>query len=399
MCDVHERGASERAARCRCGRRRRSETAFGANDAIPAVLEPELDGSPEALRVLAAHERRSLAVGRRDERALEVRDDRGRSLVRPALQGHHHSLDVVLRHGRPSRRSAHLRPQRREPRSAGGGRGELLVLALQRGRLRVGDLRGRLRAMVCAVAWSIEATSFPSVTTISGSRLVAPAAVASSVSGPGGDPGGEHERAERERGDERRAGRGGAWPPARERGGESRAQRRDPHRPRELDEPSRRADERERREDRDLRRELGRLRRDQERREQSHSDRVRAPSRGARGRRLRVGDHEEEEDEDLGRGDEQPPELPALDRPDVPGGRHRVAARGEHADPGGERQPEPDGDLQQVQPPQDEEASDDDQRQRERRARARADPTRARAGRRAARRAGGSRGRGRSSTG
>ena len=65
-CDVHERRTSERAARSRGGRRRRSETAFGANDEIPAVLEPELDGSPEALRVLAAHERRSL--GRRSTR-------------------------------------------------------------------------------------------------------------------------------------------------------------------------------------------------------------------------------------------------------------------------------------------------------------------------------------------
>ena len=108
VCDVHERRASERAARC-CGSRRRCcEAALGANDAIPAVLEPELDGSPEALRILTAHERRSPAVGRRDERALEVRDDRWRPLVRPALQGHHDSLDVVLRHGRPRRRSAHL---------------------------------------------------------------------------------------------------------------------------------------------------------------------------------------------------------------------------------------------------------------------------------------------------
>ena len=163
--------------------------------------------------------------------------------------------------------------------------------------------------------------------------------------------------------------------------------------------PLRRADDRQRREDGDLRRELGRLRRDQERREEPDSDRVGAASRVARGRRLRVGDHEEEKDEDLGRGDEQPPELRALDRPDVPGGRHRVPARGEDADPRGEREPEADGDLQEVQPAEDEEPADDDQDERhDERGGERAPPERERVGT-LRRRAGGSRGRGRSSTG
>ena len=85
--DVHERRAAERAARCRCGRRRRCEAALGANDPIAAVLERELDGSPEALRILTAHECRSPAVGRRHERALEVRDDRRRPLVRARASG------------------------------------------------------------------------------------------------------------------------------------------------------------------------------------------------------------------------------------------------------------------------------------------------------------------------
>ena len=87
---------------------------------------------------------------------------------------------------------------------------------------------------------------------------------------------------------------------------------------------------------------------------------TRRPER-ARGDRLRVGDHEEEEDEDLGRGDEEPPELPALDRPDMPGGRHRVTARGEHADARREGEPEADRDPDEVEPPEDEEAADDDQ--------------------------------------
>ena len=42
-----------------------------------------------------------------------------------------------------------------------------------------------------------------------------------------------------------------------------------------------------------------------------------------------------------------------------------MAARGEHADPRGEREPEPDGDPDEVQPPQDEKPARDDQPDRE----------------------------------
>ena len=271
------------------------------------------------------------AVGRRDERALEVRNDRGRSLVRPALQGHHYSLDVVLRHGRPSRRGAHLRPQGREPRPTGGGRRELLVLALQRSRLRSeiredtpGDGLGR------RLVDRGDVVPFGDHDLGKSARCAGRTALVGA--GPGGDPGGEHECAERERGDERGTSRHGPRPPARVRDGESRAQGRHPYGPRELHEPSRGADERERREDRDLGRELRGLRCYQDRREEAHADCVRTASSRASRRRLGVGDHEEEEDEDLRRGHEQPPELPALDRPDVPGRRHGVAARSEHAD-------------------------------------------------------------------
>ena len=68
-------------------------------------------------------------------------------------------------------------------------------------------------------------------------------------------------------------------------------------------------------------------------------DRIDEPARWRPRRRLRVGDHEEEEDEHLGRGDEHPPEVEARDRAEVPARGHRVAREREHADPGRERQP------------------------------------------------------------
>ena len=101
------------------------------------------------------------------------------------------------------------------------------------------------------------------------------------------------------------------------------------------------------------------------RREQAHPDRVRPPPVSTRGNRLGVGDHEEEEDENLRRRDEEPPELRPSDRADVPRRRHLVPAQGEHADSRCERQPEPDGDPDEVQPPEDEEAPDHDQHERD----------------------------------
>ena len=137
--------------------------------------------------------------------------------------------------------------------------------------------------MVSAVARSMRGdVCSRSVTTISGSRLVAPAAPASSVPGRAGIPAANDECAERERGDERGTSRYGPRPPARVRDGESRAQRRDPRRAararRALCAAQTSASDAE---DRDLRRELRRLRRDQERREQSHR---RRRTRGARRR-------------------------------------------------------------------------------------------------------------------
>ena len=125
------------------------------------------------------------------------------------------------------------------------------------------------------------------------------------------------------------------------------------------------ADERERGEHGDLGRELARPGRDQQRREEPDGDRVGAPARLARGRRPRVGDHEEEEDEDLGRGDEDAPELPARDRPEMPRRSHLVTARGEHPDACREREPERHGDHEQPQSGEDREAADHDEGQGE----------------------------------
>ena len=129
----------------------------------------------------------------------------------------------------------------------------------------------------------------------------------------------------------------------------------------ELDCAARCAHDEECSEDGHLGGELGRLRRDQQCCEKTDPDGIDAPPVLARRDRLRVGDHEEEEDEDLRRGDQQPPELGALDRPDVPGRRHRVPTGRQHADPRGERDPEADCDSDQVESPQDEEATRHDE--------------------------------------
>ena len=134
----------------------------------------------------------------------------------------------------------------------------------------------------------------------------------------------------------------------------------------ELDGASRRADERERRQHGDLRGELGRLGGDEEGREQSDSDGVAEATCASVGDRLRVGDHEEQEDQDLRRGHEEPPEVPAGDRPDVPTGGHRVPAHCEQCHAGGEREPEAHRDGEQAEPREDRESTDDDDAEGER---------------------------------
>ncbi len=204
-------------------------------------------------------------------------------------------------------------------------------------------------AIVSAVARSIGATSFPLMITISASRPVAPVALASSVPGRAGIPAANTTPPNASAATmvaPAATGRGHrlGYPAA------SRARSAD-SRPR-ADELDRALGSRRR-----VRATpsiatfvansvvCGAIRSVASRPTPIAYTRRRGPTRGDR---LRVGDHEEEEDQDLRRGHEQPPELPARDRPEVPARRHRVAARGEHADAGCEREPEADRDLEEV---------------------------------------------------
>ena len=172
----------------------------------------------------------------------------------------------------------------------------------------------------------------------------------------GGDPREDDQRRECRRSGQRE--RSGAHAPGRPGAAEPRREH--------LGDGPGRADERERPEHGDLGGELGRLRRDQEHGDQRDPDGVEPPAEPPGRDRLRVGDHEEEKDEDLGREDEHAPELPAGHGPQVPARGHRVPARREHGDPGGKRDPEEDGELEQPQAREDGEAADEDDDERER---------------------------------
>ena len=126
------------------------------------------------------------------------------------------------------------------------------------------------------------------------------------------------------------------------------------------EERPRRTHDREGPEQGDLRRVLRPKRRDQQGSEQAHADGVGDARPLALRRRLRIGEHEEEEDQDLRRGEKDQPEGAARDRAEVPACGHRVPGRGERADPGRERRPEPDGDPEQLEAREDREAAYDD---------------------------------------
>ena len=146
-----------------------------------------------------------------------------------------------------------------------------------------------------------------------------------------------------------------------------------------LERGSRSAHDRERSEERHLGSELGAHRRDQERREQSDPCAVDDSRQSSLRRRLRVGDHEEHEDQDLGRGDQHPPEVAPGHGAEVPPRGHVVPASGDHGHARGEGQPEGDRDPDQLQPEEDREAAGDDDHERERHPRATSAPTRSRA--------------------
>ena len=132
-----------------------------------------------------------------------------------------------------------------------------------------------------------------------------------------------------------------------------------------LEQRARRTRDRQRAEQPDLRAELRLLRGDEQGAEQSDAHGERDPRDASAGDRLRVGDHEEHEQQDLGRGHERRPERPARDRSEVPARGHRVIGDRDHGQPGGERDPEPHRDAQQADPPEDHEAVEHDDRQPE----------------------------------
>ena len=75
---------------------------------------------------------------------------------------------------------------------------------------------------------------------------------------------------------------------------------------------------------------------------------------------LRVRDHEEQEDQDLGRGDDDAPEVDAADGRERPVRDHAVARAGEEPDADVEGHPEARGEAEQMQPPRDQQAAADD---------------------------------------
>ena len=93
-------------------------------------------------------------------------------------------------------------------------------------------------------------------------------------------------------------------------------------------------------EQRDLRPELRGLRRHQQRAGHGDEEAERDPAAAAGRHGLRVRDHEEQEDEDLGRGDDHPPVVEAAHGRERPAGDHAVARRREHADARRQGQPE-----------------------------------------------------------
>ena len=362
--DVLQPDAAERIR----GRRRLLRGRLGRTsrrgDHVPAVLEHELERAREARRRAAVRGCRAVALVRDGlDRPAEPRHDRRGLLTLRGLEADAHPLDAVVRNDdRPPGRAVDLPPQRREPRAVGPGGRTRAVAAAQRLRLvlEIGDgvLRDPLgRSLVDRRDPLRGLDRDLDELARRGRQHLRLRARARRV------PCDDQETDEDDGAGQRRGTDGAACaahgepavpaPPA---GGLGEQHQ---HRPR-------RADDRQRGEDSHLGAELGRLRREQQRREQADRDGV-DPAPDLAGRdRLRVGDHEEEEDEDLGRERENAPEVPVRDRPEVPARGHVVPARREHGDARDEGDPERDGDVQQPQPPQDREAAADDDRERER---------------------------------
>jgi hypothetical protein len=102
---------------------------------------------------------------------------------------------------------------------------------------------------------------------------------------------------------------------------------------------------------------LGRHEQDaRDRHEDAEDDPPDAPGR----RRLRVGDHEEQEDEDLGRGDDDPEVVGAADRLECPPCGHAVSGRGERPETERQRHPERRGQAEEQEPAGDQQPAADD---------------------------------------
>ncbi len=132
---------------------------------------------------------------------------------------------------------------------------------------------------------------------------------------------------------------------------------------REEDDRPRGADDRQRPEQRHLGPELRLHRRDEQRAEEADRDRVDLPAAPRLRRRLRIRDHEREEDEHLGRGDQHLPEVAVRNRAEVPVRRERVAAQSQDAERARECEPEEDRDLEHAHLRQHDEGARDDHEQ------------------------------------
>ncbi len=358
--DLRSDVAEPQAARARLERARRNRRlrrgqrracACGRDDQEPIAALLQLEGVREAHEgVLADGRRGNPAHDRALQGAGRVRDHRRRPLVLPGLELEAQVVDPVGRYrDRPGGGVRDLLSEVGQHRALGRLRGQGGVVLPQCTGLQVeiggevaGDRVGRRRVELSRHAGRVQDRDLRQRGAARRERSCRDRRRARDDEH--GRVGGEPARAGQ---DERAAGEAGQR--ARERGQHHLAD----------------ADDRQRRKQRDLRPVLGPHRRDQHRRDDPDRDGVDHAGRSAPRGRFRVGDHEEEEDEDLGRGDEEPPEREAADRAEVPARRHLVAGEGEDRDPDGEGRPEREGDAEEGETREDREAAGEDHDQRD----------------------------------
>ena len=280
----------------------------------PAAAEVELEvdrlvvgGRP----VTADDLRRTLHVGRQLLRAIELRDGHRGTLAGAGRVVDGHVVESIRRDDdRPRGCRPDLSTELRQPGERRRSRQRLHIASRKRSRLEF-EVRDQIRRHP-AGGFGVECAG-DALRLLNRDRRQPPCEGErlERVRRAGWDPGRDQAGAvERECAD---ADQGEAGAAQADRGCEA------------LQERPRGADDHECAEHGDLAPELGVRRRNQDHREQADDHRVDDLGRPARGNRPRVGDHEEEEDEDLRRGDEHPPEVRAGDRPDVPARRHRVS--------------------------------------------------------------------------